>query len=388
MDRLAIVISHPVQYYSPLFTKLALYCELKVFYTFGDIGGDLRFDEGFRKRIKWDIPLLDGYDYVFLENNSKKPSLNSFLGIKNDQLIPEVSSFNPKAILVYGWAYYSHFKLMRHFKGNTRVWFRGDSTLLDKSSHLKLILRKLMLTWVYHHIDLAFYVGSENKSYFEAFGLRESQMVFAPHAVDNNRFAKDSSEETEIFRQTLGISKNHIIILFAGKLEEKKNPEILIDAFIASKLDKAHLLFVGNGDLESMLKEKASANNSKMSDSKKIHFIDFKNQSQMPGIFQLCDVFCLPSKGPAETWGLAVNEAMASAKAIICSDKVGCSKDLISQNKNGWIFSSGDLSALTTIINKLDKQSLFNMGTNSKEKINRWNYEITIQNIFKALKNV
>ncbi len=40
-------------------------------------------------------------------------------------------------------------------------------------------------------------------------------------------------------------------------------------------------------------------------------FLDFQNQQKMPLVYRLCDIFVLPSMGPGETWGLAVNEAMA-----------------------------------------------------------------------------
>jgi glycosyltransferase involved in cell wall biosynthesis len=54
------------------------------------------------------------------------------------------------------------------------------------------------------------------------------------------------------------------------------------------------------------------------------------------------NVFVLPSKGPQETWGLSVNEALASGTPVIVSDKCGSSKDLVKKNINGLVFKSGD----------------------------------------------
>ena len=60
--KIAIVTSHPIQYYAPLFRLLAKKVELKVFYTWGK-EALVKFDPGFGKKVEWDIPLLDGYEY-------------------------------------------------------------------------------------------------------------------------------------------------------------------------------------------------------------------------------------------------------------------------------------------------------------------------------------
>jgi glycosyltransferase involved in cell wall biosynthesis len=79
---------------------------------------------------------------------------------------------------------------------------------------------------------------------------------------------------------------------------------------------------VGNGPLENQLKVLAEPHDF-------IRFIPFQNQSQMPIVYRLGDILCLPSKGPGETWGLAINEAMASGRPVIVTDKVGCAQDLL-----------------------------------------------------------
>lgn len=80
-NRLAIILSHPIQYYSPLFKCLSerKVVEIKVFYTWGQSVNGKKYDHGFGKAIEWDIPLLDRYDYEFLENVSKDPGSHHFL---------------------------------------------------------------------------------------------------------------------------------------------------------------------------------------------------------------------------------------------------------------------------------------------------------------------
>ena len=401
MHNLAIITTHPIQYYAPVFKFLATKCELKVFYTWG-LGGEAeKLDKDFGKTFKWDIPLLDGYEYEFLENTAKDTGSHHFRGIRNPKIISRISLFKPDVILVYGWAYQSHLKVLRNFIGRIPIWFRGDSTLMDDQATWKKTIRKAILTYVYKKVDKAFYVGSENKEYFKAFGLREDQLIFAPHAVDNDRFAESRKEEAEELRTALTIKPEDILILFAGKFEWKKNPELLLQAFVELITSKrhgitnneqgtrskdqhatlatsplgdvrttgVHLLFVGNGAVESSLKSHISHLT-----SNRIHFMPFQNQTQMPVIYQACDLFVLPSQ--TETWGLAVNEAMACGKAILVSDKVGCAIDL-ADTTNGAIFKNGDLDSLVKKLAILtqSKSSLKERGIESAIKIKAWSFE-------------
>ncbi|RZL41586.1 MAG: glycosyltransferase family 1 protein, partial [Pedobacter sp.] len=158
MKKLAIIITHPIQYYAPVFKLLAAQCNLKVFYTWGLEGAEAKVDKGFNQKIIWDIPLLEGYEYAFLKNKAKEQGSHHFMGMKNPSIISKINNFNPDAILVYGWAYQSHLKVLRYFKGKIPIWFRGDSHLLDSKPLWKKLARKALLTWVYSYIDKAFYV--------------------------------------------------------------------------------------------------------------------------------------------------------------------------------------------------------------------------------------
>jgi glycosyltransferase involved in cell wall biosynthesis len=370
MKKLAIITTHPVQYYAPVFQLLhqRQQISIKVFYTWGESALN-KYDPGFKKNIEWDIPLLNGYPYEWVKNTSKDAGSHHFEGIINPQLIEQISAWYPDAILVYGWGYHSHLKALRYFKNKTPVFFRGDSTLLDKGSRLKALLRTVFLKWVYKHVDHAFYVGTNNKAYFKKYGLKDVQLSFAPHAIDNKRFAEERKNEVALLKSDLGINENECVILFAGKMEEKKAPLQLLDAFIGLNRPGIHLLFVGNGPLDEQLKRKANNKSS-------VHFIDFQNQSRMPVIYQTCDLFCLPSTGPNETWGLAVNEAMACGKAILISDKVGCGADLVNNGLNGDVFKAGNVKDIIKKLQQLtkDKSLLFKYGKQSQIIIKDWNF--------------
>jgi glycosyltransferase involved in cell wall biosynthesis len=381
--KLAIITTHPIQYYAPMFRILAKYCDLKVFYTWGIDGVKEKYDPDFKKSIAWDIPLLDGYVYEFLENIAPDPGSQHFNGIDNPTIVEHIKEFNPNAILVYGWAYKSHLKVIRYFKGRIPLWFRGDSNLLDKKAGFKNYIRFIFLTWVYYHIDIAFYVGTANKSYYRRFGLTSKQLIFAPHAIDNNRFSANHREEAQQIRKSLNILPEETLILFVGKMEKKKDPRILLSAFTELKNTNAHLLFVGDGELREELEAVVTSENLPAT----IHFMDFQNQSRMPIIYQSCDLFCLPSKGPEETWGLAVNEAMAAGKAILVANVVGCASDLVKNERNGYIFEAGNLGDLKNKLTSLlaDKCALNEMGRESAKVIKEWSIEMQAKIIIEQL---
>lgn len=369
MKKLAIITTHPIQYYAPVFRLLSEreFISIRVFYTWGEASLQ-KTDPGFGKVVQWDIPLLDGYPFKWVKNVSDNPGSHHFKGIINPELISDIKNFNPDTLLVFGWAYHSHLKALRYFKGKIPVLFRGDSTLHSSASILKKMLRMLFLRWVYRHVNHAFYVGKKNKAYFEACGLREKALSFAPHAVDNARFAGDRSQEVQALRTQLVIPEGDFVLLYAGKMEPVKDLFILLDAFSQLKKTGVHLLLAGNGILENELKEKSKT----LTVADCIHFMPFQNQQSMPVLYQLCNVFCLPSK--SETWGLAVNEAMACSKAVVVSDKVGCAPDLVKEN--GYIFKQGDADDLAGKLELIfeDKARLNAMGKKSAELIKNWTF--------------
>ncbi|HZY39069.1 MAG TPA: glycosyltransferase family 4 protein [Mucilaginibacter sp.] len=384
MKKLAIITSHPIQYYAPAFRLLRQRqkIDIMVFYTWGEASLK-KHDPGFNKKIQWDIPLLDGYPFQWVKNVSADPGTHHFNGIKNPDLTRQVSDWQPDAVLIYGWGFSGHLKALRYFKNKIPVLFRGDSTLLDDEKGARSFLKTRFLKWVYQHVDHAFYPGANTKAYFQKYGLKDGRLSFAPHAIDNERFAEERAAEAISLRTAQGLKAGDIVILFAGKLEEKKSPLLLLSSFINLNRPGCHLLFVGNGPLEQELKSKAAGHGN-------IHFIDFQNQSQMPVVYQACDLFCLPSAGPGETWGLAINEAMASGKAILSSDKVGSAVDLVRPGRNGDIFKANDAGSLTEKLDALTKNGtpgLREFGVNSKKIIENWTFENQVKVIEEVVNN-
>jgi glycosyltransferase involved in cell wall biosynthesis len=374
--RLAIVTSHPIQYNAPWFKMLAGSETIHpgVFYTWEQSATGPKYDPDFRGRIEWDIPLLEGYEYRFVKNKASDPGTHHFRGLVNPTLNGEISAWCPDAILIYGWSFDSHLKCLRYFHRKTPILFRGDSTLLDERRGIRRHLRRWFLQWVYGHIDKALYVGTRNKEYFLKHGLRDEQLLYAPHAIDNGRFEEPEDRYSQLaaeWRDTLGIGKDDLVLLFAGKLEPKKNPFFLLEIAREVSDPRLKIVFVGTGVLEKSLRKDAETD-------PRILFIGFQNQRQMPVVYRLGDVYILPSKGPGETWGLGVNEAMACGCAIMMSEKAGGAVDLVEEGVNGIRFDPADgLEKCSGWVRRLlDAPSLLsNMKKASRRRIARFSYQ-------------
>lgn len=385
LKKLAIITTHPIQYNAPLFAALSknVTVQVKVFYTWGQTASGQVFDPGFGSSFKWDLPLLEGYDYEFLENVSKRPGSDHFKGIINPTAISKLEEWKPDAILVYGWCFQSHLKIMRHFSGKVPIWFRGDSTMLDepKGISIKKLARRIVLSYVFSKVDKAFYVGTENLKYYIAHGLKKERLVYAPHAIENSRFNNEVNSKRELTEKKkleLGIKDTDIVFLFVGKIDENKRPELLLESFQKINNKNSHLIFAGDGYKKQFLEKKYEK-------IKNIHFIGFQNQTEMPIVYNVCDVYFLVSK--SETWGLALNEAMASGLAVVASSSCGGAFDLIEDDFNGWVLKKCDTNEISYLMGKLiklNKVRLKEFGINSKKKIEKFSFEKIVKVIVQS----
>jgi len=375
LHRLAIITSHPIQYNAPLFKILAQREDLnvKVFYSWK--GTEEKVDPEFGEKITWDIPLLEGYEYSFVDNKAKDPGTHHFFGLDNPEMVSEINRWGANSILIYGWSSKTHLSVMRYFYGRIPIFFRGDSTLLSGGNTFRKIFRKIWLKWVYQHIDFAFYPGVRSKEYFLSNSVPSNKLLHVPHSIDNRRFSDDSNHYEQIAQQQrhkMKIPDDAIVLLFAGKFVERKQPIMLLKAVQEivnsdSSLN-LHLIYVGTGPLLSELNEASRK-------CEYIHILGFKNQTEMPVIYRLGDIYVLPSK--IETWGLGVNEAMACSRPVIVGNKVGCAPDLVKSTISGEIFDSDNIEDLKNTLHGFikEKSRIYGMRESSYKFIKDWSIE-------------
>ncbi len=385
MPRLAIILSHPVQYYSPWFRWLRAHTalEFRVFYLW-EFGVTTQRDPQFGTAFRWDVDLLAGYDSEFVPNVSRDPGTHHFNGLDNPTLTARLAAWRPGAILLFGYNWRSHQRAIwwaRH--RGIPLLFRGDSHLLGRG-RLPL-LRRLPLQFLYRQFAAFACVGGANRDYFRALGVPEEKLFFAPHAVNAAHFDPANpatAAEAERLRATLGLTGKRVV-LFAGKFHGGKQPVELLQTFLAVATPADALVFVGDGVEKPRLQELAAARPDRL-----VRFLPFANQSEMPARYRLADLFALPSRGHYETWGLAVNEAMHLGVPCLVSDLVGCQRDLVAPDETGWVFPAGDPAALARALEsalRTPPEQLRRLGENARARVAGYTYPPASAGLLQAL---
>jgi glycosyltransferase involved in cell wall biosynthesis len=338
------VLSHATQYYSPWFRSLREKTALnfRVFYL-SDFGLKPTLDEKFGVNFSWDVDLTSGYDWEVVPNTAQKPDTLRFNGLRNPELTARLTAWRPDAILLYGYNYSSHLKLIAWSRFHrVPLIFRGDSHLLGRQ-RLPLI-KRLLLSILYRQFSAITYVGQANRGYFQRLHVADKKLFFAPHAVNSFHFARGGPKHrarAAALRAELDLGPSTQVILFAGKLTTAKQPDLLLEAFIQLQPPDTVLIFVGDGSELDTLQARAASR-----PDVAVRFLPFANQSEMPARYLMADLFVLPSQGHYETWGLAVNEAMHMGLPCLVSDQVGCQRDLVTDGVTGWVFQAGQKNHL------------------------------------------
>jgi glycosyltransferase involved in cell wall biosynthesis len=380
--RLAVVLSHPVQYYSPWFRELASagHLDLRVFYLW-NAGVTATRDRGFGESFRWDIPLLDGCASEFVPNVSSDPGTHHAAGLDNPTLVARLRAWNPSAILLFGYTYRSHMRvLLSRRLAHVPLLFRGDSHDMGREATLQSSVGRSIRRVLFRRFSAFLSVGQAHRAYLLHSGVPASRIHHVPHCVDNARFraaAPEAVAARPAWRASHGIPASARVALFAGKLEPKKAPQLLLRAFLArtpqrSDDDRNVLLFVGSGELEGALRAQAGDRI-----GRDVFFVPFQNQSVMPTVYAAADLLVLPSASSGETWGLVVNEAMNLARPAIVSDRVGCGPDLVTPGETGWVFPSGDADALGAALRDAlsDPARLARMGEAARNRMDAYSYE-------------
>jgi glycosyltransferase involved in cell wall biosynthesis len=271
------------------------------------------------------------------------------------------------------------------------VLLRGES-LPDFQPHrgLRRKFRDAFCRRLFERVAGFLCIGASNRDFYTQFGVEKDRLFSMPYAVDNAFFQARCAEarpQRESLRQSLGLRPGRPVLLFAAKFTPVKAPEELLSAFARVynrfAADSApYLLFVGDGPLRDTLEEQARP----LGDA--VRFLGFRNQSELPAFYDLCDVFALPSR--FEPWGLVVNEAMNAGRPVIVSDRVGAGPDLVEEGVNGFIYPSGDVDALASRLRQVLESSALRvkMGERGLERITSWDFEADRRGLVEALSAV
>lgn len=387
--RLAILTSHPIQYQAPLFQALSRVPNLEVEVLFCCKWGLEKYtDPGFGKAIAWDVPLVEGYKHRFLRNLHPTSGPTGFFNLSNPGVAAAVFRRDFHAVLINGWAFSTNWICWAAAAlRNVPVLLRGESSIVLDPPEDRSIQKRFLLSLLFRGVSAFVSIGANNSEFYRSFGIPDEKIYLAPYSVDNSFFssAADNLEPQRWkYRADIGIQNDAPVVLFCGKLQRRKRPKDLLEAYgrIASE-SNAWLAFVGDGELRAELEQYAQDHH-----LNRVRFLGFKNQTEIIKAYLVSDIFVLPSD--FETWGLVVNEAMCFGLPIITSDRVGASADLVRDKYNGYVYRTGDVAGLAEhLLNLIQDAPLRRtMGIHSKEMISLWDLKQTAGGILRAVSEV
>jgi len=378
---------HPVQYHTGIYKELSKFNDIdfKVIYE-DDIGLKPVYVEEFKKEIKWDIDLLDGYPYEFMKNFSLNP-MGGFLSRVNFELFKKFFIDKPDVVIFAGYVTLSDWLIMLLSKlTNTKIIFRGEATLRgNEGKTLKSRIKEKFLRWWLKRCDIVMYSCTGNKEYWTFYGVNEDRMLPIPCAVDNDFFQNERKKyigkENDI-KKELRIDENDFVIIFPARFTTRKRPLDLLNAVKNIDNKNITILFVGDG-LERENMERYVENN-----NIKAVFVGFKNQTEISKYYSIADLGVVISDyDPSPK---AMNEAMNFELPIIVTDITGTSSDLVKDNKNGFIVKVGDIDTISKKIDYLNnnRDIAKQMGKKSLEIVNEWTFEKDAYYINEAVKRI
>lgn len=346
---LTVLETHPVQYHAPVYRYLAQSCGVCVSAVYGsDFSVAGYQDAEFGTQVAWDTDLLSGYPHQFLSHRATGGAA-SYDEVVPAGLLPAVQGIQPNALMVLGyWHPFDRAAIQVARQLGLPLFFRGETNdAAVNRAWWKALIRDLMLRRLYARCQALLYVGQRSLHHYQRLGARPDQLFFSPYCVDASTFSPGDDSLRRSTRERLGISPDKTVLMFSGKLSDRKGVDLIpaaVNTLPPSLRRRVHLLFLGDGALRESLEAACAGLSSS--------FVGFQNQSALSSFYLAADALLLPSR-QLETWGLVVNEAMLHGLPCIVSDRVGSQPDLVLPGDTGEVCQAGDAESLAQAITKL-----------------------------------
>jgi glycosyltransferase involved in cell wall biosynthesis len=376
-----IVASHPVQYASPIFRLLAEDSRVGIQVAYCSMQGvKAHLDPDFGVEVKWDIPLLDGYPWIALQNHSPFQQGGSFLSLVNPGVWRLIRSLKFDAIVLHTgyrsatfWIAILAAKLAR-----VAVLFSTDAHSLSPRDQRKwkCWVKKLIWPRLFRLVDLVIVPSSAGVSLMTSLGIPDNRVVLTPYCVNNEWWTDQLKkvDRSEV-RARWEVPQDAVVLIFSAKLQPWKRPLDLVRAFAKIAEFNVYLIFAGEGSLRSALESEVET----LGIAKKVRFLGFVNQSGLPEVYAASDILVLPSD--YEPFGVVVNEAMVCGCCVVVSDRVGARFDLVREGETGFTFRAGDVDALAAVLHGilLTPDRLTKMGEAARERMKSWAPEQNVE---------
>ena len=260
------------------------------------------------------------------------------------QLQVLITTHAPAVIITVGWADAAYLELL--WLGQNRgipLVVVSDSRSIDMPRNF---LKEEIKSQLLRGYSAAMVAGFQSRNYLMQLGF-SADAIFQPwDVVDNHMFAKLAAQVPLNLQQDRPF-------LCVGRFIPEKNHVLLLRAFRIYQLQGGcrSLVLVGYGPLESEIRRGCA----ELPDPSAVSLVPFEQLEQLGSRYAQAQALILPSR--KDTWGLVVNEAMASGLPVILSSACGCEADLLEDGVTGWRFDAHNPKELADCLRRTDQQS-------------------------------
>ncbi|MEJ0085355.1 MAG: glycosyltransferase family 4 protein [Pseudomonadota bacterium] len=188
--------------------------------------------------------------------------------------------------------------------------------LVDHPSRFVMWVQRLVYAtvgrWIFAHARSIVAYNENVRAFLRSRRVPEERVLVLANGIDTALFRPASANERRDIRGRCELPQDRPLVLFVGRLVEKKGYQILLDAKSAA----FDLVFVGPGDVPAAGRVPG------------VHWLGALNQAQTAEIYRACDVFAFPAIG--EIFTLAMQEAMASGLPVVTTDDPAYAGSIVS----------------------------------------------------------
>lgn len=178
--------------------------------------------------------------------------------------------------------------------------------IVEHSSKLVMWMQRLVYATagrgIFAMARIIFVYNENVRAFLHARGVPDQRVVALANGVDTGLFRPAGPDERRNVRRRFGLPQDRPLVLFVGRLVEKKGFHILLDARDPS----FDLVFVGPGVV------------SEIGHADGVHWLGPLDQAQTAELYRACDLFAFPAVG--EIFTLVMQEAMSSGLPVLTTD--------------------------------------------------------------------
>ena len=219
-----------------------------------------------------------------------------------------------------------------------------------KISFLQKVTRKLLA----RRLDGGIAKSKKAMEYLLNLGFPKNKLTVSPYAVDNAFYNNETQKFNRLeLRSEFGFAADDLILLYSGQFIHRKGIDLLINnVSLFNKFSDKRIKVILSGGSGAELKKITPEFNSNTFVN-----VGFLDREKMIEYFTLADFLILPTR--LDTWGIVVNESLASGCPVLLSKYSGAANELIQNNKNGFVFDPLDNQEFQSILNKAVDSTIY-----------------------------